>query len=452
MNEQFEIEAAVLILAVRNAEAREILLASAQPEWFTELRHQHVFDAIRKLHSRGLPVDMAGVKRETALKEPIDTSWFEQASFLARGMNHESYQSVHIPALREAYQVRALAAISGDLCERAMSEAATSQELLSWLDGKLQALRAGESVEVNMTQESALIGSTGARDVASSEAPRSRIDELDSQGLRFESGRVTTIAARPKNGKTALVGQVAISLSGYGPVALFNLEMGQRGWKERRIPQIAKVDFETYALGKADDWAYEAVSLYEHYAKERGLYIIEPASCAMTASMILAQTRKMRREGIPVQFVVVDQMQQIADWESTRKGEGRDQQPTRIVKELVAGCRALGVHLVMVHQLSRAADNRRDKEPILADLAEAAVFERISDQILFVYRPNFDIAAGDDAPPDDFGIIKRIGRYGGNFRARVSWDGNLTKFGTWGDPVMAQVYEHRRQRRETEAV
>jgi replicative DNA helicase len=220
--------------------------------------------------------------------------------------------------------------------------------------------------------------------------------------------------------------------------------MGQSGWRESRIPQITKTDFETFASGKADDWAYDAVLLYERYAKERGLYIIEPSSAAMNVSSILATVRKMRRDGIAVRFVIVDQMQQIADWEAGRRGEGRDQQPTRIVKELQMGCKALGVHLIMVHQLARAADNRRDKEPILTDLAEASVFERIADQILFVFRPNFDVAAGDDAPPDDFGIIKRISRYGGNFRAHVSWDGPNTKFGTWGDPVMALVYEQRR--------
>lgn len=444
MTEQLDIEAAVLIMAVRNVDARELLLTAAIPEWFTDMRHQFVFDAIRKLHAQGLPVDMAAVKQQTALHEPIDASWFEQAMFLARGMNRSSYEHVHLPFLREAYQVRALAVISGDLCERATTGAAGSQELLSWLDGKLQALRVGESVEANIIRESELMGSIGAKDAVAGDEPRSHIVELDSHGLRFKDGRCTVVAARPKNGKSSLVRQFAISLSGYGPVALFNLEMGQSGWRESRIPQIAKVDFETYASGKADDWAYDAVLLYERYARERGLYIIEPSSAAMNVSSILATVRKMRREGIPVRYVIVDQMQQIADWEASRRGEGRDQQPTRIVKELHMGCKALGAHLIMVHQLARAADGRRDKEPILSDLAEAAVFERIADQVLFVFRPNFDIAAGDDAPSDDFGIIKRISRYGGNFRAHVSWDGPCTKFGTWGDPVMAKVYEHRR--------
>lgn len=451
MTAQLDIEAAVLILAIRSADAREMLLAAAIPEWFTDLRHQYVFDAIRKLHGQGLPVDMAGVKRETALHEPIDASWFEQASFLARGMSRESYQNVHIPALREAYQVRALAVISGDLCERAMAESAGSQELLAWLEGKLQVLRAGESVEASIVREAELMGSTGLQNTEP-DAPRSHIQELDDHGLRFKDARNTVIAARPKNGKSSLIRQIAISLSGYGPVALFNLEMGHSGWRESRIPQIAKCDFDTFASGNADDWAYEAVSLYEHFAKERGLYIIEPTSAAMHVSGILATVRKMRRDGVAVRFVIVDQMQQIADWESPRKGERADLQPTRIVKELHMGCKALGVHLIMVHQLARAADSRRDKEPILSDLAEAAIFERIADQVLFVFRPNFDVAAGDDAPPDDFGIIKRISRYGGNFRARLSWDGNSTKFGTWGDPVMTRVYEYRRSQRQPQAL
>jgi replicative DNA helicase len=439
MTEQFELEAAVLLLAMRNPAARDILLAAAQPEWFTDLRHQYVFDAIRRLHGQGLPIDAAVIRKETTLHDPIDSAWFEQAKFLAKDMTRDTYEQVHLPALREAFQVRSLAAISGDLCERAQTGNGTSQELLSWLDGRLEALRKGESVDVRIQRESELIGSIGAKDAPPENPAVSGIKELDDFGVRFDPGKNTVVAARPKHGKSSLIDQIAITLSGRDGVALFNLEMGFYGWRERRIPQITKgVSFENYALGRADEMAYHAVSLYEQFARNRGLYIIEPAGGAISASGILASVRKMRRDGISLGYVIVDQMQQLADWDSTRRNEGRDMQPTRIIRELTNGCKSLGVHLIMVQQLARAADNRKDKEPIMADLAETAYFERVADQMLFVYRPNFD---ADENHMDDHGYVKVVSRYGANGRIRLPWDGSRTQFGAWGDPVMLQVYE-----------
>lgn len=437
MTEQFELEAAMLMLAIRNPEAREMLLGAAHAEWFTDLRHQYVFDAIRRLHNQGLPIDFAAIRKDTSLHEPIDPVWYEQARFASKDMTRATYEQVHLPALREAYQVRALAAISGDLCERAQGETATSQELLAWLDGRLEALRKGEAATVEVVREAELIGSIGAKDAPPKNPRLSGIKELDDFGIRFDPEKNTVIAARPKHGKTSLVDQIAISLAQYDGVALFNLEMGWNGWRERRIPQITKgATFEAYAGGKADDYSYHAVSLYERFARERGLYILQPNGAAVSAGNILSTVRKMRRDGISIGTVIVDQVQQIADWDSTRRGEGRDQQPTRIIRELTNGCKDLGPHLIMVQQLGRAADNRKDKEPIMSDLAETAYFERVADQILFVYRPNFD-----DDEHDDHGFVRCIARYGPKGHIRVPWDGTRTQFGTWGDPIMCQVYD-----------
>lgn len=452
MSEQFELEAAMLMLAMKQPAARDMLLAAAHAEWFADLRHQYVFEAIRKLHAQGLPIDAAAIRAETSLHDPIDAAWFDQARFLAKDMTRETFEHVHIPALREAYQVRCLAAISGDLCERAQNGSAGSQELLAWLDGRLEALRRGEAVDVRVSREAALVGSIGAKDAAPENPVLSGIVELDRHGVRFDPAKNTVIAARPKHGKSSLVRQIAITLAGRDGVALFNLEMGWRGWCECRIPQITRgVNFDTYARGAADDYAYESVLLYEQFAKERGLHIIEPAGGMLSASGILATVRKMRREGIALGYVIVDQMQQIADWDTTRRNEGRDMQPTRIIRELTNGCKALGVHLLMVHQLARSADNRKDREPIMSDLAETAYFERVADQLLFVYRPNFD-ANEENGVVDDHGYVKVVSRYGANGRVRMPWDGTRTQFGAWGDPIMTKVYEYQRAQREAEAV
>ena len=130
-------------------------------------------------------------------------------------------------------------------------------------------------------------------------------------------------------------------------------------------------------------------------------------------------------------------MQALAGWNDARRGEGRDQGPIRIVDEIVRGCKELGVHAVLIQQLSRDVDKgTKRREPRASDLATTAFFEHVADAILFVHRENYE---PDEDTPDaeDTTAILKWGklRGGKKTRHRVPWDGPRVRIGTWVDPI-----------------
>ena len=70
---------------------------------------------------------------------------------------------------------------------------------------------------------------------------------------------------------------------------------------------------------------------------------------------------------------------------SSNKNEGRVQEISEITQGLKALAKELSVSVLALSQLSRAVEQRDDKQPQLADL-ESGSIEQDADVVMFVYR------------------------------------------------------------------
>ena len=87
--------------------------------------------------------------------------------------------------------------------------------------------------------------------------------------------------------------------------------------------------------------------------------------------------------------------------------------------------------MVALSQLSRAVEQRADKQPQLSDLRESGAIEQDADVVIFLYRPW--VYSQDD---EDEGIAKIIvakQRNGPTAVIKLSWDSRCTRFYDWTD-------------------
>jgi replicative DNA helicase len=72
---------------------------------------------------------------------------------------------------------------------------------------------------------------------------------------------------------------------------------------------------------------------------------------------------------------------------SHQRFENRDVEVGQISKNAKALARELKIPVVLLSQLNRKCEERKNKKPILSDLRESGNIEQDSDVVLFLYRP-----------------------------------------------------------------
>ena len=114
------------------------------------------------------------------------------------------------------------------------------------------------------------------------------------------------------------------------------------------------------------------------------LYIDETP--AITIATLSNRARRIKRL-FGLSLVVVDYIQLMRS--SISKNEGRVQEISEITQGLKALAKELSVPVLALSQLSRAVEQRDDKQPQLADLRESGSIEQDADVVMFVYRESY---------------------------------------------------------------
>ena len=192
-------------------------------------------------------------------------------------------------------------------------------------------------------------------------------------------------------GKTALATNIAynaaqdiMSKQEKSSVAFFSLEMSSEQLSTRILSEQARIKSDDIRNGKVTE---EEINRYIETSRNiYNLPLFIDETPAITIATLSNRARRIKRL-FGVKLIVVDYIQLMRS--NLNKNEGRVQEISEITQGLKALAKELGIPILALSQLSRAVEQRDDKQPQLADLRESGSIEQDADVVMFVYRESY---------------------------------------------------------------
>ncbi|MEC7150250.1 MAG: replicative DNA helicase [Pseudomonadota bacterium] len=215
------------------------------------------------------------------------------------------------------------------------------------------------------------------------------LKDLDEKLGGLHKSDLIVLAGRPSMGKTALATNIAFNASQTilsrqekSSVAFFSLEMSSEQLSTRILSEQSRIKSDDIRRGKVTE---EEITRYIETSRNiynLPLYIDETP--AITIATLCNRARRIKRL-FGLSLIVVDYIQ-LMRANTSNKNEGRVQEISEITQGLKALAKELSVPVLALSQLSRAVEQRDDKQPQLADLRESGSIEQDADVVMFVYR------------------------------------------------------------------
>lgn len=384
-----EAEEAVLGSVLINPEAYYDVAPFLMADDFYIHRHQWIWKAFTSLHEQRSPIDFLTVSEE--LDQQGQLAEIGGAAYLSTLINNVP-TSLHAEAYGRIIE-------ENSIRRRMLSAANEIAKLAYREDNSIEIVMDGAEKEVFGVSERRM-----TRDLQPIQHVLSeyydRIDQLSSRGedifgvptgfidldrllMGLQPSDFIIIAGRPGMGKTAFLLSAAKNAAQTHKkhVAVFSLEMSNEQLVQRLIAQETGIDSQRLRTGKLEE---EEWALFTHAIEVLSdTRIFLDDTPALTPLQLRTKCRRLHLE-YELDLIVVDYLQLMS---SGTRAENRVQEVSYISRNMKILARELNVPVLAAAQLSRAVEQRADKEPQLSDLRESGSLEQDSDIVMFIYRP-----------------------------------------------------------------
>lgn len=252
--------------------------------------------------------------------------------------------------------------------------------------------------------------------------------QMDKMLLGLKPSELILIASRPSMGKTALglnIAQQAAFLSD-AKVAMFSLEMPYEQLIERMMSSIGELELQKIKTGALTDNDWDKLGTASDEIGNCNIFIDDTSS--ITIPEIISKCRRLKIEK-GVDLVIIDYLQLLS---SSKRNESRLQEISEMTRMLKIMAMDLAVPVILLSQLSRAPEQRKDHRPILSDLRDSGTIEQDADVVMFVYRQAYYDERNSEIDPsmitNTAEIIVAKNRSGPTGVIELAWDGSIVKF------------------------
>ncbi|MBQ6622258.1 MAG: replicative DNA helicase [Mogibacterium sp.] len=432
--QDLEAEKAVLGSMLQDADAVSDVIDRLKAEDFYLKEHQEIYRAFLDLYRRSVNIDLNTANsqlrtRKTAefvggllyLSRLSDNAIVpSNAKYYAETVLAKSHmrQLIHEADLikSKAYEGDKPTEEILDFAEQRIFEIAQSTQKRNYVDINEILVENIKTIQELERNKGALPGiTTGFRD-------------LDRILGGLHKTDLIILAARPGMGKTSFALNLAENAADSGhTVLIFSMEMAKEQLGQRLLAMSAQVNMENLKRGELsqDDWM--SISYAQDAYENRKLFIDDSSDIS-----ILEMKNKCRRLKAEhgLDLIVIDYLQLMSLGYRT---ENRVQEISAITRSIKILAKELDVAVVLLSQLSRASEQRKDHKPMLSDLRDSGSIEQDADIVIFLKRD--DYYDEEDSEVDlsrrgnicDVTIAKH--RNGETGLVQLAWIARYTKFG-----------------------
>lgn len=400
-----DLEEAVLGAIMLEKGAFDAVVEILKPECFYVESHQRIYRAMQGLAQKSQPIDILTIVEELKLREELDiVGGPYYVTKLTNAVVSSANIEAHSRIILQKFIQRELIRISGEIIGDAYEDSTDVFDLLDDAETKLfeitnNHLRKNfDSIDTILVKTIQRIEDLRSKNEDISGVPTG-FKTLDKITYGWQPTDLIILAARPSVGKTAFALNLARSAALHPTkptgVGFFSLEMSAGQLVQRILSAESEIWLEKISRGKLEE--HEMKQLYakgiQHLATAP-IFIDDTA--ALNIFELRAKCRRLKNKH-NVGLIIIDYLQLMSGTGENRNGN-REQEISRISRDLKGLAKELQVPIIALSQLSRAVESRKEgnKMPQLSDLRESGAIEQDADMVMFLYRPEYyDITANE---------------------------------------------------------
>jgi replicative DNA helicase len=351
-----------------------------------------IFDAMMSLSTDRKPIDAITLTTELKKKKVLDSipdTYIEElVEIVPTAANINHYGRI----VQDSATKRSLISAGTNIAEMGYQDSHDVPEILDAAESSLFSISQGQMRKSFIPIKDTLAESfdridelhrkgAGLRGVASG------FSDLDDLLSGFQPSNLLILAARPGQGKTALVLNMAqnVAVRQKQAVGIFSLEMSKEELVDRLLVSQADVDAWRFKTGRLSDSDYVRLSDAMGELGDAPIFIDDTPG--LTITEMRSKARRLHLEH-NLQLLIVDYLQLV---DPGRRYESRVQEVSVVSQSLKNLARELQIPVLSASQLSRAVEHRGERKPQLADLRESGAIEQDADVVMFIYRPDAEV-------------------------------------------------------------
>ncbi len=351
-----------------------------------------IFETMLYLYEKGKPIDLLTLKnalKKNKTSQKVESSYLtELVNTVPTAANIEHYAVI----IKEAATKRALIQAGSLITEMGFLEDKEIDGILDKAESSIFAISQKNSLRSFVPLKEALAESFDRIDElhrkgAGLRGVKTGFIDLDNTLSGMQQSNLLILAARPGQGKTAMIVNIAqyAGVVEKNPVAIFSLEMSKEELVDRLLVGQADVDAWRIKTGRLSETDFTKLSNAMGELADAPIFIDDTPG--ITISEMRTKARRLQLEQ-NVSLFIVDYLQLV---DPGRRYDNRVQEVSIVSQSLKNLARELKVPVLAVSQLSRAVEHRGERKPQLADLRESGAIEQDADVVMFIYRPEAEI-------------------------------------------------------------